>query len=197
MKLYDISQELFHGRVYPGDPAPEYERILKITEGAPCNLTKFNMGAHNATHLDAPYHFYENGITVEQIDLVRCVGPCTVISLSDYTLEELQKVLKVCNKRLLIKGKDTVTLEHAKLFNNYGILLVGVEGQSVGPEDAPIPVHLELLGKEVVLLEGLVLDEIVPGNYFLSAAPIKLGKCDGAPCRAILLDFDETATCNS
>lgn len=189
MKIYDISQELFGGKVYPGDPAPSYERVLQIAKGAPCNLTMLQMGAHNATHLDAPYHFYDNGKTVEQLDLLRCIGPCSVIELSGYSEEDLEKTLQTCHKRLLIKGKQEVTLELARLFNRFGIVLIGVEGQSVGPEGSPIQVHLELLRKEVILLEGLVLSDIAVGEYFLSAAPLKLGGADGAPCRAVLLDM--------
>lgn len=197
MKIYDITQELFSGKVYPGDPVPSYERVLKIAEGDPCNLTGFSMGAHNATHMDAPFHFYDNGKTIEQLELDRCVGPCSVIELPEAFEEEaIIKILENCHKRLLIKGTQEITLELAKMFNRYGILLVGVESQSVGPAASPKPVHLELLGQEVVLLEGLVLKEIAAGNYFLSAAPLKLGGCDGAPCRAILLEFDEGSSCN-
>jgi len=197
MKIYDITQELFSGNVYPGDPSPSYERELKMEEGAPCNLTRFQMGAHNATHLDAPFHFYNSGKTIEQIELSRCIGPCSVIEISGHDKqEELIKTLEACQKRILIKGNSVVTLDFAKQLNQLDILLVGVEVQSVGAIDAPMPVHLELLGKDVVLLEGLVLDEIKVGEYFLFAAPIKLGGCDGAPCRAILLKFDECSTCN-
>lgn len=190
MKIYDITQELFHGRVYPGDPGPEFNRVLKISDGAFCNLTELSLGAHNATHLDAPYHFIDQGKTIDQVELGRCIGPCSVISLSGLSDMEFAKVLDKCEKRLLIKGSFTVTLEIAKLFNRRGILLVGVESQSVGPVDSPMEVHLELLDKEVVLLEGIDLSEVPPGNYFLSAAPLKLGGCDGAPCRAVLLEFD-------
>ncbi|MBQ8597845.1 MAG: cyclase, partial [Lachnospiraceae bacterium] len=63
--------------------------------------------------------------------------------------------------------------------------------QTVGPEDGPMAVHLELLGKEVVLLEGIRLSEVPEGKYFLNTAPIKLGGIDGAPCRSILISFDE------
>jgi arylformamidase len=190
MKIYDITQELFSGKVYPGDPSPSYERVLSIDQGAVCNLTSLTMGAHNATHLDAPYHFYNTGKTVEQLELSKCVGPCSVAEFQENCREEeVFKFLETCQKRLLIKGNAVVTLEMAKSFNKYGIMLVGVESQSVGPADAPRSVHLELLGSEVVLLEGLVLHEIDPGEYFLCAVPIKLGGSDGAPCRAILLDF--------
>jgi arylformamidase len=195
MRIYDITQEVFGGQVYPGDPSPSFERVLKLAEGAPCNLTSFSMGAHNATHMDAPYHFYENGKTIEQLDLTRCVGPCTVMDLSEYPTEEaLREALEACQKRILLKGDCIVTLDLARIFNQLGFLLVGVESQSVGPVEAPKPVHLELLGKDVILLEGIVLKEVAAGDYFLCAAPLKLGGSDGAPCRAILLSFGECYT---
>jgi arylformamidase len=197
MEIYDITQELFGGNIYPGDPVPSSKRTLSIAAGDPINLTMLELCAHNATHIDAPYHFYEDGKTIEQMDLSRCIGPCTVINQVEESLENLEKLLQTCQKRLLIKGNKEITLEMAKLFNRYHITLVGVESQSVGPLDAPMPVHLELLGTEVVLLEGLFLKEISAGDYFLVAAPMKLGGSDGAPCRAILLRFGESCTCNN
>ena len=190
MKIYDITQEVFGGEVYPGDPMPAYQRVLSMEQGAVCNLTNFTMCAHNGTHLDAPFHFYKSGKTVEQLELSRCLGPCSVIEIPEnYSEDEIINTLQTCQKRLLIKGKSIVTVELAKLFNRVGMRLIGVESQSVGPTDSPMPVHLELLGQEVILLEGLVLDEVPFGDYFLCAAPVKLGGSDGAPCRAILLDF--------
>ena len=52
-------------------------------------------------------------------------------------------------------------------------------------------VHLKLLAAEVVLLEGIRLGEVCEGVYFLSTAPINLGGADGAPCRAVLIQFGD------
>jgi len=197
MIIYDITQELFGGKVYPGDPVPSYERISDMAQGALYNLTSIHLGAHNGTHLDAPFHFDQKGKSIEQVELARGIGPCSVLELSNYDTKGLRTVLSSCQKRLLVKGDYTITIELARLINHYEIELVGVEGQSVGPEEAPMEVHLELLGKEVILLEGIVLKEVPVGDYFLFAAPIKAGGSDGAPCRAILLKDDKSDTCNS
>ena len=69
------------------------------------------------------------------------------------------------------------------------ILLIGNESQTVGPVDSPLEVHLKLLEKEIVLLEGICLNEINEGQYFLNSAPINLNGLEGAPTRAILVDF--------
>ena len=80
-------------------------------------------------------------------------------------------------------------MEAATVFASSGILLLGNESQTVGPEDAPMAVHQALLGAEVILLEGIRLAEVAEGVYFLNAAPLNLSGADGAPCRAILIEF--------
>ena len=89
----------------------------------------------------------------------------------------------------MIKGKTVVSLEAAKVFAEAGILLLGNESQTVGPEEDSREVHLQLLGAEVTLLEGIRLGEVEEGVYFLNAAPINLGGVDGAPCRAVLVEL--------
>lgn len=190
MKIYDITQELFSCCVFPGDPAPSKKQVMNISKGDICNLTELSLCAHNGTHLDAPYHFYEEGRTVEELELERVIGPALVVSFDGEVKEkDVDAIIKDNTpKRILFKGKAIITLEAAKALNRHSVLLVGVESQTVGPEDNPRQVHLELLGQEVVLLEGLRLSQVPEGIYFLSAAPLKLGGTDGAPCRAVLLE---------
>ena len=85
---------------------------------------------------------------------------------------------------------DFRTKVTAEVFAESKIRLLGVEGPSVGPVDAPMAVHLCLLRKEIVLLEGLVLQQIPEGRYLLNAAPLNLKGFDGAPCRAWLMDME-------
>jgi len=192
MKLYDITQEVFTSRVYPGDEKPSFERQCNMSEGSLYNLTVFRMCAHNGTHLDAPYHFIENGKTIEELALKKCFGYCTVVHFkSQPELTLVEQILKTCEKKLLLKGNITVTLGMARLFNQFRLELIGVEGLSVGPVDAPMEVHLELLKQEVVLLEGICLAEVPEGRYLLSALPLKLAGSDGAPCRAVLAELNE------
>lgn len=195
--IYDISQPLFECQVFPGDPSPQ--RIVKSTmeDGALYNLTALSMCAHNGTHVDAPFHFYKDGKGIDQIDLEKFIGPCLVIShQGDVTAEDAKAFLKIASdenllaaEKILIKGEACVTMEAAKVFAQAGIDLLGIESQTVGPEDAPMAVHLELLGKEVVLLEGIRLSNVPDGIYFLNCAPLNLTGADGAPCRATLMDL--------
>ena len=91
-------------------------------------------------------------------------------------------------KRMLIKGAAVVSEEAAKVFAASGMLLVGNESQTVGPEDAPMTVHHILLGANMILLEGIRLAAVPEGVYLLNAAPLNLANADGAPCRALLID---------
>ena len=194
MKLYDISQEVFSCRVYPGDPAPRKQVLSATASGNLYNLTAFSMCAHNGTHVDAPFHFLHDGKTVDQIDLSHFVGDCFVARHEgDVTAADAENILKKADgaERILIAGNATVTIEAAEVFAAGGIKLLGNEGQTVGPENAPMQVHLILLRREIALLEGIVLNEVPEGRYFLSAAPLNLGGADGAPCRAYLIQEDE------
>jgi arylformamidase len=194
--IYDISQPVFGCAIFPGDPKPEKTTLSQLEHGDICNLTAFSMCAHNGTHIDAPFHFLKNGKTVDAICLDAFVGMAYVAehqgSVSGDNAAEILEKAKDQNpeaaKRILIKGPAEVTSEAAKVFASAGILLLGNESPTVGPEDAPMEVHLILLSADVVLLEGIRLGEVSEGVYLLNAAPLNLSGADGSPCRAILME---------
>lgn len=192
-KIIDISQEVLACKVYPGDPKPQWSKISSMEDGALYNLTEFSMCAHNGTHIDAPSHFLKDGKNVDQLSLEYFVGNCYVACCQgDVTAEDAAEILERAisvgaAERFLIAGDATVTAEAARVFSAAGIKLLGNESQTVGPKDAPMEVHLILLGAGVVLLEGVVLKDVSEGAYFLSAAPLNLAGFEGAPCRAYLI----------
>lgn len=195
MEIYDISQEIFGCVVYPGDPSPHREKLSSISDGALYNLMAFSMCAHNGTHVDAPYHFYDNGRTIDQIDLDRFIGCAYVTEREgDVTDSIARSILNAARaadpravERILIKGQATLTKEGAEVFAEAGIKLFGNESQTVGPEDMPMEVHLIMLGAQIVLLEGIRLQAVPEGVYLLHAVPLNLGGADGSPCRATLI----------
>ena len=197
MKIYDISQEVFNCTVFPGDPQPRCEVVMKISDGDICNLSNLHMCAHNGTHVDAPRHFLDDGKTIDEVALGKYIGKAYVYAHEgEVTAEVAGMILKTARdadiesaKRILVKGDAVMTTEGAEVFAREGIDLFGNESQTVGPEDAPAAVHYIMLGAEIVLLEGVRLSHVPDGVYLLNAAPLNLGGAEGAPCRATLIEM--------
>ena len=195
--IYDITQPLLECEIYPGDPGPEKTAIYQMENGDLYNMTAISLCVHNGTHVDAPRHFLRDGKGINQICLEKFIGEAYVAEHEgDVTGQDAENILQCARKaggeawrKILIKGNATVTCEAAGVFAEAGIDLIGNESQSVGPEDAPMAVHLILLRAEVVLLEGIRLQAVCEGAYYLNCAPLNLTDCDGAPCRAILMDW--------
>ncbi len=195
MKIYDISQEVFRCQGYPGDPMPEKQVLQSMAAGDLYNLTALSLCAHNGTHIDAPFHFIQEGKTVDQVPLEAFVGMAYVAEyqgvVTGAAAAEILQRAKARDpeaaKRILLKGPVEVSLAAAEVFAAAKLLLLGNEPQTVGPEDAPMAVHLTLLRADVILLEGIRLGEVPEGPYFLSAAPLNLSGADGAPCQAVLI----------
>ena len=198
MKIIDISQEVFGCAVYPGDPKPEKKTMMQISEGAVCNLSAFSMCAHNGTHVDAPLHFIDGGKSIDRVALDRFIGYAYVAAHEgDILAADAERILEKAAEsdpraaeRILVKGRAVVTAEAARVFAEKKIKLFGNESQTVGPENAPMEVHLIMLGAEIVLLEGIRLADVEEGTYLLHAAPLNLGGAEGAPCRATLASPD-------
>lgn len=181
---YDITQEVFSCRVYPGDTPPSFVRAQDMARGDVCTVTDLTMCAHNGTHVDAPSHFIAGGGTAERIPLERCAGRCAVRIFGGRVHADMLR--GIAAPRLLIKGACEIMPDAAEAMAEK-FLLVGTEEQSVGAAE----VHRILLGKGVVLLEGLSLAAVAEGEYELFAFPLKLGGADGAPVRAVLRTAEE------
>ncbi len=176
--IYDITQEVFAGRVYPGDPRPRFTRLKSFAAGDQSTVTEITMQVHAATHLDAPIHRVAGGIGAAEIALEKCIGPCEVVDYFDRA-----RLLKTDAKRILFINCEEIDEETARILVEKGVFFVGVQGQSVGNR----AVHKALLENEIAVLEGAALDSVPAGCYQLYAPPVPLGGCDGAPCRAVLI----------
>ncbi|MDR3271211.1 MAG: cyclase family protein [Peptococcaceae bacterium] len=191
MKIIDISQEVFSGRVYPGDRSPSRKQVKTIARDH-YNLSDIHLCVHNGTHIDAPRHFLAAGQTVDQLPLELFYGTCTVAQFSGMINERsITPVLAVCHERLLLQGDCEISDGAAQALADSQVKLVGVESQSVGNPDAPLSVHLTLLAADVILLEGLRLSDVAPGEYMLAAFPLKLADTEGSPVRAVLIELPE------
>lgn len=172
--IIDLTQELFSGRVFPGDTPPS----LTVKQSDRCRLSDFTCCAHNGTHIDAPLHFINGGADIASLDLNRFIGKCAVVSDATAASKAL-----LSTPRVLIRG--CINLSDAKMLSD--ATLIGTDAQSIAEEDST-DVHRLLLGRGIPLLEGLDLSNAPDGVYTLIALPLKLGGADGAPVRAVLID---------
>lgn len=189
MEIYDISRDIDEN-IYPGDPESRTVRIKSISDGDDCNLSAVYMGAHNGTHLDAPLHFIDDAMSVDEISLKNLIGPCTVINMSPgfITGEVVEKNFPKVD-RILIHGKGKAFLHKtgAEILVDNGVLLVGTDANSIEPSEAEGAAHNTLLENGVPILENIDLTDIPSGEYFLFAVPIKIKDCEAAPVRAVLI----------
>ena len=193
--------------VWPGDPPVRIERVAKIEDGANANVSRISMSVHTGTHVDAPYHFLNQGSTVEHLQLDLLTGPAYVLDLPGVnviTSSELRDAgIPAGTLRLLIRtansaywkesgstfqtGFTGINADGAEFLVNQGVRLIGMDYLSVAPYKKSRPTHEVLLNAGVVIVEGLDLSEIAGGHYTLYCLPLKLAGCDGAPARAILV----------
>ena len=208
MRTYDITLTISpHLPSWPGDPGVELKRVEKIEDGSNANVSRVEMGVHTGTHVDAPFHFLQDGTTVDKLNLSLLTGRAYVLHLPDVevitaaVLEEAQipprtrRVLfKTRNSDLWVKEEpdfqtDFVGLSEdgAEYLVRRGVKLVGVDYLSVAPFKNSRPTHEKLLEAGVVIVEGLDLSEVSQGRYTIYCLPLKLANSDGAPARAILI----------
>jgi len=205
MNIFDITRTLgMDTLTISDDPAFESTQILAIQNGDIANLNRLLMSSHTGTHLDAPYHFFDNLSPLDQLPVKRFVLDAQVISIQDvreirldeienYTIIEGQAILfKTRNRHLPREGFSEkfvdLTESAARWLVQKKISLVGIDYLSIERfDDDTFPVHRILLGSNILILEDIDLSTIEPGSYQLICLPLKFKKSDGAPCRAILI----------
>jgi arylformamidase len=199
----DISQRLDEKvAVWPGDTPFSYRVNWSKEESGSVNVGQITMSTHTGTHIDAPFHFDNEGKRVLDLDLDIYIGPARVIYLPNKTkigVDELQSVNLEGVTRLLIytgawKNRTVfpeaiphIEPELAPYLSERGIRLIGVDLPSVDPLDSKeLSAHHELTRYGIHILEGIVLDHVAPGDYELIALPLPLAEADGSPVRAVL-----------
>lgn len=208
MKIYDITNTISAKTpIYKGDPGVEIGSFKAISRGDSANVSEISMGCHTATHVDAPNHFIEGARRVHELDPEKLVGPCRVVQVPDDVVgvepEHVGEITGV--ERILFKTRNSafwqesntefrtdftyLTPATARLLADNGLKLVGIDYLSIEKSGSPgHPVHVALLEKEIVILEGVNLSQIAPGDYEIMCLPLKYDGAtgDGAPARTFL-----------
>jgi len=196
--------------VWPGDPAVDITPRSQISKGDPANVSELRMGTHTGTHVDPPVHFVSGAPGMDRVPVDLLVGECVVADarglrgqLAPADLDALK--VPAGATRVLLKSDNSEIWRHlpaafpdeyvclspegAKWVVAAGIKLLGVDFLSVEQKGAPgHPTHVELLSKGVVIVEGLNLGDVEPGEYMLAVLPLKIVNGDGGPARAVLIE---------
>ncbi|MCZ7556724.1 MAG: cyclase family protein [Bacteroidia bacterium] len=202
--VYDISRPLdMHTPVYPGDPPFDRTVIHSMREGAGYNLSTLRMSAHIGTHVDAPYHFIDTGLRIDEIPPERWISSAVVVEVSGIPLMDSEHfrnaglrpgdsvLLKSNTNRAPDAHPDdfhAISTDAARWLVERGVNIIGIDALSIEQyHDPSFPVHQILLGAGVLILEGLHLDDVPAGRYTLFVAPLLITGGDGAPARALLM----------
>ena len=214
-RIIDLTHPIEHGSLgYPGDPAAEIAPLGSISSVG-YNTTRISLSSHHGTHLDAPFHFFDEGKTLDQLPLEWFYGPARVVDLAPSTalepgteitramLEPFAEAFQPGARVLLRTGWDqrfgtpefyeehpSLALDAARWIASRRIRLLGVDMPS--PSLDPIQVHRVFLaeGSEIVLVEALANLHMLPGQVIFCAFPLKIIGGDGSPVRAVAIVED-------
>ena len=208
-RLYDISRELRAGMaVWPGDSPFELRPVLGRADGSSVNLTTLILSAPTGSHVDAPYHFTDDGALMEEVDLAAYWGLAQVVTVAhesgplepaDFAGYDLGRA-----PRLLVHSPASAADPNvfpaafvypspamADYLGRLGVVLYGTDAPSMDAADsATLAGHNALLRNGIVILEGLDLTGVPDGLYELAALPLKITGGDGSPVRAVLRSLD-------
>lgn len=211
-RIHDISLPVASGGlIYPGNPPIEIASVSAMAAGASSNGSRISFGSHTATHVDAQHHMIDGGWTVDQMKLDVLIGPAllvrfpddvlsiTAAGLADLDLTGVERILfatrnSTFNRETEFRRDYTfVAPDAADLLVAKGIKLVGVDYLSIEQfRSGHHKTHKNLLGADVIIIEGLALGDVPAGRYELICLPLSLPGLDGAPARAVLRELTPT-----
>jgi arylformamidase len=193
--------------VYEGDAPMNFEFLKDMRKGDALTLSKYSLGAHSGTHIDAPMHFVRDGAPIDRVPLEPLIGLARIIDITDgvqaINAAELNRHRWRGTPRVIFRTRSSlrgwmksstfhrdfayIAPDAAQLLADAGVQLVGIDYISAEQFGAPAPLtHRILLGKGIPIVEGLALEEISAGDYDLIVLPMKVGGHEGAPARAVL-----------
>ena len=205
-RIYDISQTLGPSLpVWPGDTSFQIQTTWEMNDNCPVQVSKLTLSTHSGTHADAPSHYHDQGVSMEQVALTPYLGECLVlharpsnglVSFDDLSLTRGHP--DALPQRVLIKtfaefphknwpdfrGIDPKLID---TLANRKVRLIGTDTPSLDPETSKtMDAHKAVQKAGMAILEGLVLEEVPEGRYELIALPLKILGADASPVRAIL-----------
>lgn len=208
MKIHDISMAISEDIMVYKDQQSKKPKIMQVAtfENSSYYESAITMNLHTGTHIDAPLHMLEDGLTMACYPIEKFVSQAKVLDMThledkisekDFMDKELKKgdfiLLKTRNSYDLVFNNNFIYLDAsgAKYLSQLEIKGVGIDGLGIERSQPNHETHRFLFEKEIIIVEGLDLKEITEGTYQLIVLPLKLVGVEAAPARAILLEMDE------
>ena len=205
--IYDISLPIIDGGLtYPGNPPIQIALQQSIAKGAGANVSSLAFGSHTGTHVDAPKHFFDDGVGVDALALDVLMGPAMLLCMEPDVMAVGEAHLRMHelkgHTRILIATRNSRFIRDGAFVADYtylapdgasylasiGVTLVGVDYLSVEQfHSGHHRTHRTLLERGIVIVEGLDLSQPPAGPYELRVLPLRLVGLDGAPARAVLV----------
>jgi arylformamidase len=208
-RVIDISRKIYPGMaVWPGDRGFVIIDDCRIEQGAVSNVSSIEMGVHTGTHIDAPFHFINQGKDISSLNLLNFVGIVKVFELcvekcvTRQGIEDLpiNKGDAVFFKTLNSKRNDGIDFfeeyiyldaKAAEFLVEKGIRTLGMDALSIDAfETSDYPAHRLFLSNDIGVIEGLELQNVQEGAYFFSCLPLNIPGVDGSPTRAVLMELE-------
>ncbi len=209
--MYDITMAikedmlLYKGRKHL---KPEIKTISDF-DNSSAHETELRMNLHTGTHLDAPLHMIPEGADSNQLlenDLFYRAKVVPIVEQEKkITLRQLQQLEIEAGDFIIFKTKNSqpnylknhpkefiyLAKDAAKYLSNKAIQGVGIDSIGIERNQSGHPTHKSILGKEIMILEGLRLKDVPAGKYVLMLAPLKIKTSDALPLRAVLYEKQE------
>ena len=205
-RIWDISQPLRPSLpVWPGDTAFSSRSRWTIGDGSPVNVASFESSTHAGTHADAPLHYDPDGLGADVVDLDIYMGPCRVVDargcgalvtagfaagLSELPSRVLFRTYEAFPHDAWRADFTAVAAGAIRVLAEQGVRLIGMDSPSLDPQESKtMDAHHAVRAADMRILEGLVLDQVPPGDYELIALPLRLVGLDSSPVRAVLREL--------
>jgi arylformamidase len=202
-RIWDISPTLSNAiPVWPGDTAYLAEPTWQIEPGCPVRVSRLTMSTHTGAHCDAPSHYDADGLSIDAVPLDAYLGACRVIDCIGARLvqpDDIAAALTDVPPRVLLRTYATapqlewdsdfcaVAPQTIALLASKGVMLIGIDTPSLDPQESKtMDAHHAVRKHGMAILEGIVLDHVLAGDYELIALPLKLAGLDASPVRAVL-----------